>query len=190
MLHGDEEKHKHLEDWAEKWGMPFNATKCYVLSIAQRPGTTLMYQLNNTLLKSVSSNPYLGILFSDRLTWNQHINNYITKKAISTLGFIRRNLGRCPTTCKKTAYLAPVHPLLEYWAIIWDPYQKQDISKMERIQRNAVRFIARDYKSKTSGSVTRLLIKHDPYSARTASRPAADLPLQGDRGAGPTNPPW
>ena len=82
---------KHLEDWAERWGMRFNATKCYIMSIAQRSGTTFMYQLNNTLLKSVSSNPYLGILFSDRLTWNQHINN-ITKKANSTLGFIRRNL--------------------------------------------------------------------------------------------------
>ena len=151
---------KHLEDWAERWGMRFNATKCYVMSIAQRPGTTFMYQLNNTLLKSVSSNPYLGILFSDRLTWNQHINNII-KKANSTLGFIRRNLRRCPTACKKTAYLALVRPLLEYGAIIWDPYQKQDISKMERIQRNAVRFIARDYKFKTPGSVTSLLTKHD-----------------------------
>ena len=98
--------------------MRFNTTKCYVMSIAQRPGTTFMYQLNNTLLKSVSSNPYLGILFSDRLTWSQHINN-ITKKAnSSTLGFIRRNLRRCPTARKKTAYLALVRPLLEYGAII------------------------------------------------------------------------
>ena len=151
---------KHLEDWAERWGMRFNPTKCYVMSIAQRPGTTFMYQLNNTLLKSVSSNPYLGILFSNRLTWNQHINN-ITKKANSTLGFIRRNLRRCPTACKKTAYLAPVRPILEYGAIIWDPYQKQDISKMERIQSNAVSFIARDYKSKTPGSATSLLTKYD-----------------------------
>ena len=63
-------------------------------------------------------------------------------------------IRRCPTACKKTAYVALVRPLLEYGAIIWDPYQKQDISKMERIQRNAVRFIARDYKSKTPASVT------------------------------------
>ena len=102
------------------------------------------------------SNPYLGILFSNKLTWDQHINN-ITKKANSTLGFIRRNLRRCPTACKRTAYLALVRPLLEYGAVIWDPYQKQDIDKMERIQRSAVRFIARDYRSKTPGSVTRLL---------------------------------
>ena len=150
---------KHLEDWAERWGMRFNATKCYVMSIAQRPGTTFMYQLNHTLLKSASSNPYLGILFSDRLSWNQHIN--ISKKANIILGFIRRNLRRCPTACKKTAYLALVRPLLENGAIIWDPYQKQDIGKMERIQRNAVRFITRVCKSKTPGSVTHLQIKHD-----------------------------
>ena len=135
--------------------MRFNATKCNEMSIAQCPGTMFMYQLNNTLLKSVSSNSYLGILFSEHLTWNQHINN-ITKKVNSTLEFIRRNLRRW-----KTAYLALVHPLLEYGAIIWDPYQKQDISKTERIQRNAVRFITWDYKSKTPGSVMHLLTKHD-----------------------------
>ena len=32
---------------------------------------------------------------------------------------------------------------------------------MERIQHNAVRFIARDHKSETPGSITRLLTKHD-----------------------------
>ena len=64
--------------------------------------------------------------------------------------------------CLQENYLPrPGPPLLEYGAIIWDPYQKQDISKMERIQRNAVRFIARDYKSKTPGSVMCLLTKHD-----------------------------
>ena len=55
----------------------------------------------------------------------------------------------------------PPPTVLEYGAIIWDPYQKQDISKMERIQRNAVRFNTRDYKFKTPGSVTSLLTKYD-----------------------------
>ena len=151
---------KNLEDWAEKWGMRFNATKCYIMTISKNPSSSFMYQLNNTILKNVATNPYLGVLFSSNMKWSPHINN-ITKKASSTLGFIKRNLRRCPTQCKKTAYLALIRPLLEYGAIIWDPYQKQEIDRMERIQRKAVRFISRDYRSNTPGFVTGLLKKHD-----------------------------
>nr|KAG5695054.1 hypothetical protein BaRGS_032547 [Batillaria attramentaria] len=118
-----------------------------------------MYSLNDTILQNVRSNPYLGILFSNDMKWSNHICN-MTKKANSTLGFLRRNLRHCPTPCKKNAYLALVRPLLEYGAIIWDPYLKQDADKMERIQRNAVRFISRDYRSTTPGFVTGLLKKY------------------------------
>ena len=47
--------------------------------------------------------------FSANLSWSTHIN-YITKRANSTLGFLRH----CPTACKRKAYLALVRPLLEY----------------------------------------------------------------------------
>jgi hypothetical protein len=75
--------------------MTFNATKCYILSINAK--STFLYQLNNVILKHVQQNPYLGILISDDLKWSAHISN-ISKKANSTLGFIRRNLRCCPTT--------------------------------------------------------------------------------------------
>jgi len=151
---------KSLEAWAEKWGMKFNATKCYIMSFARRSPSQFFYSLDNTILKSVSSNPYLGIQLSENLKWSTHINS-ITKKANCSLGFLRRNLKHCPTVCKRNAYLALIRPLLEYGAVVWDPYLKQDIDKMERVQRNAVRFIARDYRSTTPGFVTGLLNKHD-----------------------------
>ena len=89
------------------------------------------------------------------------LNNLSRDLSLNGISVDARNLRRCPTACKKTAYLDLVRPLLEYGAIIWEPYQKQDISKKERIQCNAVRFITRDYKSKTPGSVTSLLTKYD-----------------------------
>ena len=58
------------------------------------------YQLDNNILQQVSSNPYLGLTISEDLKWKTHINN-ISKKANSTLGFIRRNL--------KTVLLNVVH---------------------------------------------------------------------------------
>ena len=149
-----------LELWAHTWGMRFNATKCYIMSLARNPKSSFFYSLDNTILQSVTSNPYLGVQFSQDLSWSHHING-ITKKANSTLGFLRRNLRNCPQTSRRTAYLALVRPLLEYGAIIWDPHLKQDITKLERTQRAAVRFIARDYRSTTPGFITGLLKKHD-----------------------------
>ena len=93
---------KSLENWAAEWGMRFNAGKCYILSIKSK--TSHFYKLNNTILKHVDSNTYLGVLISKDLTWSNHITN-ICNKASSTLGFLRRNLKHCPLDCRKKKQL-------------------------------------------------------------------------------------
>ncbi|KAL8614093.1 hypothetical protein ACOMHN_026310 [Nucella lapillus] len=106
--------------------------------------------------KHVSSNPYLGILFSNDLKWSTHIAS-TTKKASSTLGFLRRNLHFFPHHCKKNAYLALIRPLLEYGCITWSPYLQQDINRLERIQRLSARFITNDYSTRSPGAITNML---------------------------------
>ena len=134
--------------------MCFNAKKCYILSINQKSFN--YYQLNNHILQQVPENPYLGVTISEDLKWSTHISN-ITKKANTTLGFLRRNLKHCPESCRKTAYLALVRSTIEYSSIVWDPYLQKDISKLEKVLRQAARFITGDYSSKDQGCVTRML---------------------------------
>jgi hypothetical protein len=50
----------------------------------------------------VDSGNYLGVTINKDLTWTKHINQTIGK-ASKTLGFLRRNLGRCTTKTKATA---------------------------------------------------------------------------------------
>ena len=145
---------RQLEIWASDWGMSFNATKCYILSINST--RSFYYQLNGTILQHVDNNPYLGLLISKDLKWANHIEK-TTKKASSSLGFIQRNLRRCPQHCRKTAYIALVRSRLEYGSIIWDPHLQKDIDKLEKIQRKAARFIKQDYRSKEKGSMTNML---------------------------------
>ena len=134
--------------------MVFNAQKCYILSI--RKTSRFFYQLNDTILKDVETNPYLGLNISNDLKWSSHING-VCKKASATLGFLRRNLQHCPKETRQTAYLALVRPLLEYGSTIWGPYNQGDVDKLERIQRRAARFITKDYRSRTPGSMTNML---------------------------------
>ena len=104
-----------LEQWAATWGMRFNAKKCYIMSINQKK--SYYYQLSSHILQQVDTNPYLGVTFSEDLKWSSHITK-ITKKANSTIGFIRRNLKHCPESSRKTAYLALVRSTLEYSSIV------------------------------------------------------------------------
>jgi len=74
-------------------------------------------------------------------------------KANSTLGFLRRNLQRCPAKLE-SAYISLVRSTLEYAASVWDPHLAKDINKLENIQRSA-RFVKGDYC--TTSSVTQML---------------------------------
>ena len=133
--------------------MRFNAKKCYVLSVKNK--SQRFYSLNNTVLSRVSFNPYLGVELSEDLKWTTHIGK-ITKKASSTIGFLRRNLRDCSRDCWKNAYLTLVRSILDYSAVVWDPYQLTNINKLERIQSQAKRFITQDYTTRTKGHITKL----------------------------------
>ena len=61
-----------LQDWAENWGMRFNAQKCYILSTATaRKQIPYFYQLNGEMLQYVQNNPYLGVTLSTDLKFNK-----------------------------------------------------------------------------------------------------------------------
>ena len=150
---------RQLEIWASDWGMCFNAKKCYVLSVNSKK-FSFYYQLDGTILKHVDNNPYLGLLISKDLKWASHIEK-TAKKASSTLGFVKRNLKRCPLQCRRTAYIALVRSTLEYGSTIWDPHLQKDIDKLEKIQRKAVRFIKQDYRSRQDGDMTNMLKELD-----------------------------
>ena len=130
-----------------KWDELQRKKKCYILSI--RNTSSHFYQLNNTILKEVPANPYLGVMISNDLKWNVHINN-ICNKASSTLGFVRRNIQNCPIQTRRAAYLTLVRSQLEYAAAVWDPYTSKEMETKKR----AARFIIRDYKSRETGCVT------------------------------------
>ena len=144
--------------------MRFNAKKCYVLSIKKK--SNKFYTLNNHILENVPSNPYLGLQIQEDLKWKEHITN-VTKKANSTLGFLRRNLQHCPKDCRKIAYTALVRSIMEYGSVIWDPYSKTEIDKLESIQRRGARFICKDYKSREDGCITRMLKELDLPTLQT-----------------------
>ena len=141
---------KALEQWAETWGMRLNAQKCYNLRIARaRKPLEHMYDLCGHVLKQVPHSPYLGVIISEDLKWSDHINK-ITAKANSTLGFLRRNLKKCPLKIKQQSFCSLVRSMVEYSCSVWDPHLEKDIHNIEMIQRRGARFVAQNYGRQSS----------------------------------------
>ena len=82
----------------------------------------------------------MGIIITEDLKAKRHIAE-IVKRCNRILGMIRRSI-----TCKNVQiimnfYKTLVRPILDYGSAIWNPYQKQDIEKLEKVQRRATKII-------------------------------------------------
>ncbi len=95
-----------LENWARKWLMSFNATKCEIMRFTRSKNPiTPPYVLNNISLKEVQTSKYLGVHPSSDLSLNTHIDATVGK-ATGKLRFLRRNLKSAPQQTKELAYNA------------------------------------------------------------------------------------
>ena len=78
-----------LQDWANKWLMVFNPTKCELIRITNKRNRQLSdYYIQNTLIKANSQVKYLGVTIDEHLTFNDHIKN-IANKANTVRAFLQ-----------------------------------------------------------------------------------------------------
>ena len=164
-----------LEKWENLWQMEFNASKCYVMHI--KPGKRSQpvkydYFLHGQRLSDTNYSKYLGVTFSDDLSWSEHIKNTATKGNRS-LGFLRRNFRRCTPTVKTATFKTMVRPILDYASTVWDPAEGStgDAGLLENVQRRAARYVFNSYTDRTPGCVTNMLhkLEWEPLSERRAN---------------------
>ena len=77
---------------------------------------------------------------SGHLSWKNHVDT-IAAKAIAAQAFLQRNTTFCPMELKIHHYNMFVHPIMEYSDTAWSPHSALGISKLERVQRKAARYV-------------------------------------------------
>ena len=80
-----------LVEWAEKWQMQFNVSKCKVMYVWQK-NPRFSYSMSNDGLQVVETEKDLGVMISSDLKCSQQCN-YANKKAIRVMGMIRRTIS-------------------------------------------------------------------------------------------------
>ena len=99
---------------------------------------------NNTICRPVSINGCnlpvfsscrdLGVLVSSDLSPSVHIDSIVAKAHQRANVILRCFLSRDVTLLTR-AFTVYVRPILEYNCVVWSPHLKQDIEKIERVQR-------------------------------------------------------
>lgn len=160
----------NIQEWERKWLMPFNTEKCEVLRISSKRKNiiaSIPYSIHGTALRTVDEAKYLGVTIHRTLKWKSHVNN-ICKRSNSTLGFLRRNLRKCPPRIKEQAYKTYVRPTLEYSSTVWDPHTIELTTQIEMVQRRAARFVTSDYGQQSSVTTMLQKLKWQTLSERRA----------------------
>ena len=91
--------HRDLDAMSRRgqlWGMKFDAKKCHIMIITNMSSpSSKFYQLEDIILSHVDSATYIGVLLHKSLSFSGNIQD-TTNKCNQWLGFLRRNLRRCP----------------------------------------------------------------------------------------------
>ena len=132
---------------SEADGFQLNESKCKELRISfSRSGSSVDHiTINDKQIEVVSSAKLLGVVVSDNLRWNAHVES-ICKKAATRLYFLKQlKRAKVPPKDMLLFYTTCIRPVLEYACPVFHHSLPQYLSnEMERLQNRALRIIQPD----------------------------------------------
>ena len=132
-----------VSEWCDINALPLNVKKCRKMTISTlKNEINFNYILNGAVLPDCESVRDLGITVDKKLTFNAHIDN-VVQSALKTLGFVIRSTSQFRTTHSLiTLFNALVKSKLLYGSMVWHPYYKVHIIRLERVQRRFLKYLS------------------------------------------------
>ena len=128
----------NLATWSSSAGLMFNESKCKAQRITRRHNlVSNMYHINEVPLVVTSAERDLGVIISDKLSWNKQVCEQCAKSN-KVLGFVRRNTRSIKSvSVRPIIYLTLVRSHLGYVTQVWAPQSKELIRKNRKNGFNA-----------------------------------------------------
>ena len=131
-----------ISSWSDQWLINFSAPKTKALTISNKRNAKNNPPIifKNEEIEEISSHVYLGLKFSKNLKWNNHIEDVAVKarKKLNAMLPLKFKLDRLSL---EIMYNSFVRPSMEYASQVWGGTYQSDISKLEKIQIDALRVI-------------------------------------------------
>ena len=119
--------------------MSFNVDKCSLMHIGHN-NMQSNYNLSNQQLPTTDQQWDQGIIITKDLKWQKQTEKSC-KTANRVLGFIAHNFRYKNKELILPLYKSPIRPHLEHAVQFWSPNLRNDIDKIEKLQRRATKMI-------------------------------------------------
>jgi len=129
-----------LCDWAERWGMSFNVSKCKVMHVGLH-NQEYEYHMRGTKLCTTEEEKDIGVAVTKNLKPSAQCSK-AAGRATAVLGQIRRNFHYRDRYTFLRLYKQYVRPHLEFASPAWSPWLQGDIDTLEKVQEKAVKMVA------------------------------------------------
>lgn len=129
-----------LLDWANKWGMSFNISKCKVMHIGNK-NPNFTYEMNGHLLETVAEEKDVGVFISSSLKPSLHCKKSV-EKANRALFCLKKAFHYRDKKVFIDLYKTYVRPHLEYCSPAWNPWSKADADMIEGVQKRVLRMVS------------------------------------------------
>lgn len=126
-----------MVDWSLIWLLLFNSEKCSILHLGNNnPKYKYTIKHDNDIqpLKVTTAEKDLGVIIDPLLNFDTHITQQI-KKARGISAMILRSITGRTRDILIPLYTAIIRPNIEYANVVWNPYKRKDIDRVERVQR-------------------------------------------------------
>jgi len=111
--------------------------KCAVMHLKPRRlnfQNDQIYSVNNCALPVVDSYEDLGITYDMHLSYTPHVQNITARASQRAKLILTCFTTRIPDVLMK-AFIVYVRPMLEFSSTVWNPMTKQNICKVESVQK-------------------------------------------------------
>ena len=132
-----------IETWACTWNVLFGAAKCQSITVSNRRDSLDSHpslHFFGTKLSEADSVELLGLTLSRDLSWNPVITK-MAKTAAQRTGLLRRAAPYLVPAQRAIIYKSMVRSKMEYASTAWHGATPTSLSKLDAIQRRAIRII-------------------------------------------------
>lgn len=131
-----------IGQWASQWLVNFNPRKTVAmkLSLKINPNPDPVLYFENEQLEMVTHHKHLGLEFSNKLSWHNHINTLVTK-ANQKLGLIKQLKWKLNRKTLEVLYMSFIRPSIEYGSIVWDNCDDESKQLLDKIQIEAAKVV-------------------------------------------------
>lgn len=134
---------ERISKWCEENFLKINTKKTQAI-LYRAKNTALNMRsrlyLNTNNIEIVDHVKTLGVIFSENLTWDLHVE-HVCSKLNRVTGMLNRNRHIFPLTVKRVLYNGLFLPMLNYCHLVWATTSKTNIAKLTVCQKRVIRII-------------------------------------------------